>query len=261
MQENNLGALCVLDKHAKSLSAEKIELLKIIGDEIINRLKVSRHMEALRNRVVEVQETQDKVMHDIRGPIAGIIGLAEFMSSQGKENDLDEVLELIGMIYKGGKSVLELADEILTETKKAKANGGGMTLHTFKQRLEQLYLPQAKSKEIDFRVEVVHTADEVSFPQNKMMQIAGNLISNAIKFTPRSGSVVTLLDLTKNETGHTLSITVKDTGEGIEAEQIKQLLADNTASTDGTDGEKGYGFGLALVKQLVKGLKGTFDIV
>ncbi|WP_205685647.1 sensor histidine kinase [Flavipsychrobacter stenotrophus] len=103
--------------------------------------------------------------------------------------------------------------------------------------------------------------EDVQLPQNKLMQIAGNLISNAIKFTPRFGDVTVMLEIAATETGQKLLITVKDTGAGISKDQIIALLSDSDASTDGTDGEKGYGFGLTLVKHLVKGMNGTFNIV
>lgn len=261
-QNHNLGALCVLDKKAKELPAEKIELLKIIADEIMNRLKTMQYVESLQNKVTEVRQTQNRVIHDIRGPIAGIIGLADIMKMQGRDNNIEEVLEFIGLIYKGGKSVLELADEILGEEKrlKNKVKRDDMLLQTFKQRLEQLYTPQARSKNIQFAVNVLNAGEDISFPQNKLMQIAGNLISNAIKFTPKWGDVVATLDVVQTETNNTLYITVRDTGAGISAEQIAALLSYNTASSDGTNGEKGYGFGLALVKHLLKGLNGTLKI-
>ncbi len=260
---HNLGALCVLDRKDKALSAEKVELLKIIAGEVTNRLKAMQHIEQLRGKMHEIKDVQNRMAHDIRGPVAGIMAIAEVISQQGNENTLDEVLEVIRMIYKSGKSVLELADEILTEDKKALINAKSRTgmLNTLKERFEQLYTPQALGKNVTLKVELEDTDSDVNLSQPKLMQIAGNLISNAIKFTPRESSVtvsMNVLQVTENE--RKLRIAVKDEGAGISEEQIAQLLADNTESTDGTDGEKGYGFGLALVKHLVKALNGTFEI-
>lgn len=259
-QQYNLGALCVLDKNAKVLTAEKVEMLEIIAEEVVNRLKVHKYIEQLRNNITDVTHTQNKVMHDIRGPIAGIIGLAEIISQQGKESDMDEVLDFISMMYKGGKSVLELADDILVgEKKKSQMKSNELNLGTFKERLERLYGPQARTKNIELEVIVVDTEKSLAFPQNKLIQIAGNLISNAIKFTPAMGRVTVLLEL-KGVEKVTLNITVKDTGEGISNERIAELMADNTTSTDGTAGETGYGFGLQLVKHLIKSAGGTLNI-
>lgn len=264
VKEHNLGALCVLDRKEKELSAEKIEMLKIIADEVVNRLKTIQYIESLRYKVYETKQAQNKVAHDIRGPIAGIMGLADIISQQGKNNNLDEVLEFIRMIYKGGKSVLELADDILSEDKKVKAEvkKGEEMLLKLKDRFGQLYTPQARTKNIELKIEVLSAADDIKIPQPKLMQIAGNLISNAIKFTPRFGNVTVTLEVQgASEQEKTLHIIVKDTGAGITKADIDKLLNDNSESTEGTEGETGYGFGLTLVKHLVKGLNGTFNII
>jgi signal transduction histidine kinase len=259
-QQYNLGALCVLDKTAKVLTPEKVEMLQIIAEEVANRLKVHKYIEQLRNNITDVTDTRNKIIHDIRGPIAGIIGLAEIISMQGTENDMDEVLELINMMYKGGKSVLELADDILTgEKKKSQMKGNELNLKTFKERLEHLYGPQARSKNLLLRITVIDSEKSLAFPQNKLIQIAGNLISNAIKFTPSMGDVTVLLEL-KGTEKMTLNISVTNTGEGISNERIAELMADNTTSTDGTAGETGFGFGLQLVKHLIKSAGGTLSI-
>ena len=97
--------------------------------------------------------------------------------------------------------------------------------------------------------------------KNKLLQITGNLISNAMKFTPNGGNVIADLNL-KVEKGQTnnLRIKVSDTGVGLDKAGIDKILAGTATSTDGTGGEPGYGFGLALVKHLVDSLKGKMHI-
>ncbi len=258
----NLGALCVMDKQPQSLAPEKGEMLRIIAEEVVSRLRVYKYIEQLRNNITDVKSTQNKVLHDIRGPIGGIIGLAEIIKTQGNENKLDEVIDFINLIYKGGKSVLELADEILENDLKRNRNvrSNELTLVLFREKLEKLYVPQAKSKNILFTVTTSRPTEEIVFPHNKLVQIAGNLVSNAIKFTPKFGDVKVTLTLTEEEKQNTLRIAVQDSGEGIPADKIDELLTGKAKSTDGTGGEKGYGFGLELVKHLVQGMNGTFNI-
>jgi len=258
----NLGALCVMDKQPRSLSPEKGEMLRIIAEEVVSRLRVYKYIEQLRNSITDVKSTQNKVLHDIRGPIGGIVGLAEIIQTQGDENKLDEVIDFINLIYKGGKSVLELADEILENDLKRNRNvkSNELTLVLFREKLEKLYVPQAKSKNILFSITTSRPTEEVVFPHNKLMQVAGNLISNAIKFTPRFGDVKVTLTLEEAEKLNTLRISVSDSGEGIQPDKIEELLTGKAKSTDGTGGEKGYGFGLDLVKHLVQGMGGTFSI-
>lgn len=117
---HNIGALCVLDKGQKKLTPEKIELLKIIAKEIITRLNTIKVIEDLKNKLLAEKETSKKVAHDIRGPLAGIIGVSEIIQDQGNDSKLADILEMVNLIHTSGKSVLDLADEILTEKRISK---------------------------------------------------------------------------------------------------------------------------------------------
>lgn len=257
----NIGALCVMDREVKTLSPEKEELLRI-ADEIVNRLKAYKVIEGLRNRVKEVQTIQNKVVHDIRGPLGGIIGLTEIISEQGKENNIDEVLEYINLIHKSGKSILELADEILSaeKNKSVAIKSNEIDMLSFKEKLEKLYIPQAKSKNIQFEVNIIPRAMGIPFPKNKLLQITGNLISNAIKFTPNGGRVSVGLDMDISNSKHNLNIKVKDSGKGINKQKIDAILNGSASSEKGTEGEIGYGFGLQLIRHLICGLNGKLNI-
>jgi signal transduction histidine kinase len=258
-----LGALCVLDTVGKEVSPEKVEMLKIIADEIVNRLTMIRAINGLKSRVKEAKETQKKVAHDIRGPLSGIVGLAQLISEQGNDNKLEEVLQLVSMIQKGGFSLLELADEILSAEKK-KENGGEpganqYNLQIFKEKIEKLFEPQAINKQIAFLVSTDKKTDDIPFSKNKLLQVTGNLISNAIKFTPVNGSVKVDLSIQISKVKQLL-IKVEDTGSGMDAETLREIQQGDASSSDGTSGEKGYGFGLKLVKHLVDKLNGTINI-
>jgi K+-sensing histidine kinase KdpD len=261
-----LGALCVLDKVGKEISPEKVEMLKIISNEIVNRLMFIKSMNLLRNSVKEARDVQRKVAHDIRGPLSGIVGLTQIISEQGKENTLDDVLELVDMIQKGGSSLLDLANEILNndlskETGKQKGPAANeFNLPIFRDKLERLYKPQANAKGVNLSIEVDEKADYLNFPRNKLMQITGNLISNAIKFTPANGWVNVLLGITLQGKTTCLSIAVRDNGKGMDAATIENIQSGNVSSTSGTAGEQGYGFGLALVQHLIEKLGGTLSI-
>jgi len=261
--DHNIGALCVLDKNIKELTPEKVELLKIIADEIVSRLKDLKVIGKLKNKLSEANETQKKVAHDIRGPLSGIIGLAQLISEQGEANQIEEVLEFINLIHKSGRSILELADEILSADKKGYkpgSNGAEFNLLVFKDRIERLFVPQARNKNILLTVKTSSESERIPFARNKLLQITGNLISNAIKFTPMDGHVEVDLSLEINDHISILQIQVKDNGVGIDEKGIDKILSGSSASSSGTIGEAGFGFGLALVKHLIETLKGTINI-
>ena len=257
----NIGALCVLDYTAKTINPEKIELLKIISDEIVNRLTALRIIESLKSKLSEATQIQKKVAHDIRGPIGGIIGLAQIIKEQGDDNKLDEVLEFINLIHKSGNSLLELADEILgTDTKAIKLGNDEFNLVILKDKLEKLYTPQAITKSIKFEVIIDAKTEQIPFSKNKLLQIIGNLISNAMKFTPQNGNIIVELGIVRNVDENNIHIFVKDSGVGLNQQSIDAILNGTAKSTDGTQGENGYGFGLALVKHLVNTLNGQMNI-
>ncbi|WP_194973081.1 GAF domain-containing sensor histidine kinase [Aquiflexum lacus] len=262
---HNLGALCVLDKKMKTISPEKVEMLRIIGDEIVSRLSLLRDMDELKKSMSTIREDHKRVAHDIRGPIGGIIGLAQILQDQGDDNNLEEVLEFIHLIKKSGKSLLEMADDVLSQNfhsrnrpklnKKLEYN-----LFTLKEKIYDLYAVQAKQKEVALSVHLKSQNGDIPFPKNKLLQILGNLISNAIKFTPKYGNVEMHLSLAEKEDGNWLIVSVRDNGLGISQERIQEILSGKTNSSQGTKGEKGYGFGLPLVKHLVDTYHGKIKI-
>ncbi len=75
-----------------------------------------------------------------------------------------------------------------------------LTLLIFRQKLLTLFDPQAITKHIQFDVQIAENQQEVPVSKSKLLQISGNLISNAIKFTPTHGKVNVLLDYRKRET-------------------------------------------------------------
>ncbi|MCF2505875.1 GAF domain-containing sensor histidine kinase [Dyadobacter sp. CY107] len=263
-----IGALCVLDKERKLLDPEKVELIKIIADEIVGRLKTHKVLENLRSKLNESKQTQKKVAHDIRGPLGGIVGLAQIIKDQGDDNQMDEVLEFVNLIHKSGNSILDLAEEILESHKekksasdsKAAIDSNRFNLTLFKEKLLKLYEPQAKHKNVVFVVNTSILTENVAFSKNKLLQITGNLISNAIKFTPAGGTVTVDLKLAITLETPTLQIAVSDTGVGMNAESIQAIETGNASSTGGTSGEQGFGFGLALVRHLVDSLEGEMSV-
>lgn len=264
-QGHNLGALCVLDKGIYSMSAEKVELLQTIADEIVNRLYLLRSIEDLKKAMSEIRENHKRVAHDIRGPIGGIIGLTQIIQDQGEENSLDEVIQFTQLINKSGKSLLEMADDILTQNFHSKSrpkinNQLEFNLFTLKEKIYDLYAVQAKQKNISLSVHLKSQNGDIPFSKNKLLHILGNLISNAIKYTPKYGDVEIHLSLSEQEDKNWLIAVVKDNGLGIGQEQVKEILSGDSKSLPGTLGEKGYGYGLALVKHLVDTNHGELKI-
>lgn len=254
----NIGSLCVLDKEVNHLSNDVSRLLNIIAHDIVRRLQARRTIDLMGERYVTLRKNHMMLAHDIRGPVGGVMGLANIINDQGFENNLEEVLKFTRLMEKSCNSILELVNDILLNIEKDKNINLELTLSAFKEKLLQLYQPQAKNKNISFNVELLDKNEELIIPRNKLLQITGNLISNAIKFTQDGGIVTIHLNVITEE--KQLIILVKDSGKGMSQERINSILNGKGITTFGTAGEQGFGLGLNLVKNLIEELSGTFTI-
>lgn len=260
---HNVGTLCLYDRNSGKLTPEKIELLQIVAKQIVEKLEAQQHIELLNRQYNETRQARLKAAHDIRGPISGIMGLANYIEEMGHDSNLEEVLRYMKLINKSGQSLLDLTDEILKDrdTSAGAADKDQLCyLPMFKQKLLKLYLPQAMQKDINFVVETNALQDKVPIIKTKLLQIAGNLVNNAIKFTHNKGRVLVKLKIEERKTSNAVCIEVHDNGEGMTDETIENLFQNNIHSTIGTAGEGGYGYGISLVNYLVRSLNGTLHI-
>jgi signal transduction histidine kinase len=262
---HRIGALCVLDTKTRSITPEKVEMFNIIAEEVMRRLEHLKLIKELKMKLDEADEVSRKVSHDIRGPIGGIIGLSQLIKENAEREDLTNIIELIEMINRGGKTVLELADEILSTHKEIKqdpiSSSESLALTQLKEKLVDLYKPQAQLKNVSFDVTLTNNEFNENIPKRKLLQIFGNLITNAIKFTDNGGSVHVALQMTEDSVNSgTLHFEVKDTGIGISEEQKNLLLSDKSFSTKGTSNERGFGFGFQLAHHLVQSMNGKLNI-
>lgn len=258
---NNIGALCVLDSKPKALDPEKKELLKLIANEVVRRLEFLNENNKLKEKLRDMKETQKKVSHDIRSPLSGIIGMTEIIKAELDPEKAEDIIKMLSAIKQTGESLIELADQIMVRDSDGdKKETVEYSCSDFAQKLEKLYQPQARTKNIDLTIEADQSSIE-NYPKNKLLQIAGNLISNSIKFTPEKGYVNVAIRKDKtSKTTSEIQITVEDNGVGMDANTKSVILDGEAESLKGTKGETGFGYGLKLVKHLIDKATGTFEI-
>lgn len=193
----NIGALCVMDRKKKVISPEKEKLLKMIAKQIVQRLEAIKKINELSEEIEVLQSKTRKVSHDMRNPLAGIVGIAELMEEEIKNERVNELLELAKMIKKGGHNLLELLENIMNkeveESKEPAENE--FSCNTFCKKLNELYLPQAKTKGVNLHIQSPSSSKQVFFHKTRLLQIVGNLITNSIKFTDRGGEVDVKIDV------------------------------------------------------------------
>ena len=109
------------------------------------------------------------------------------------------------------------------------------------------------------KIELVRTEGDpiVDVDRNKIRQVVDNLISNAVKYSPK-GSIITVFVL---KDGDTAGFAVRDSGPGVPEEERHKLFKDyGRLSTRPTGGEKSTGLGLAICKKIVEAHSGSLGV-
>ena len=258
----NIGSLCVLDKKANLLDTEKAALLKIVAKEIVNRLKTHKAIGKLKRRLAELLETQNTLADNIKAPIVGMIGLAQLYKNQ--DSNKEEISEVLNLIENGGQSLLALAEGILNNANNTSHLNLINKMHpnnlsAFKDSIEKLYQPIAQNKGIFFNVNGAQSCPlkKLFIDKNKLLQICGNLISNAMKFTPAGGTVNLEIGIKTIVQDIFLFISVEDSGSGFASENTN---IDVDFADISIEEATQSGFGLSLVKRLVDSLAGTLQV-
>ena len=179
----HIGSLCVMNRETKTLSAHKVELLKIIAEEIVCKLKDLQKINELKNELSDALKMQRKIAHDIRNPLAGIIGISDILIEPDEDHNKDEVLNCLKLINNSSKSILEIADNISVELFEKGSQTYSFNLETLAERISHLYLPLAKNKKVKLEFTIDKSKAHIHFSKNKILQIIGSPVSSAIKLS------------------------------------------------------------------------------
>lgn len=215
--------------------------------------------EALRLRELDAVKTRlyTNITHEFRTPLTVILGMAHQVLDHPKEH----FREGLKMIIRNGQNLLTLVNQMLDLSK---LESGKLTLHyrradilSFLEYIAESFHSLAENKGV--QIHFIPEAEQLimDFDEVRLQQIVSNLISNAIKFTPKGGHIYVSAD-TKNDR---FILKIKDTGIGISEADLPYIF-DRFYQSDGshTRHGEGTGIGLALTRELVKLMEGTIAV-
>jgi len=199
------------------------------------------------------------ISHELKTPLNSIITLAELLVNSKKENLTPSGKEKVGIIFKAGKTLLQLIEDILTlsrlEAKKHVLNKENFSTNIIIEAVYELFYEIANKKNIDLicKEDISVT---INNDKEKFIQVLNNLVSNAIKFTS-SGKVT--IHVYKDRDN--IIIDVIDTGIGIERKS-QQNIFEAFTQADATIKRKfeGSGVGLAICKEYVSLMGGNISL-
>ncbi|MFH1490997.1 MAG: HAMP domain-containing sensor histidine kinase, partial [Pseudomonadota bacterium] len=226
------------------------------GDEFEELVNLFNEMlTKIESLIKGMKDSLDNVAHDLRTPMMRLRGTAETALQSGhEEEDLKEALA----------DCMEESDRILTMLNTlmdiSEAETGVLNLDLQKmsasemiEDVAELYRYVAEDKDITLKTscpkDLYVTADPL-----RMRQVLGNLLDNAVKYTPRGGRV----DIEAEVNAAGIEIFVRDTGAGIAPEELPRIW-ERLYRGDQSRSQRGLGLGLSLVKAVVQAHRGRVE--
>lgn len=223
-------------------------------EEITNKAKLSEQ-EALKANQSKSQFLAN-MSHEIRTPLNAIIGFSNILAKSELEKKDKEKANIIS---KSATALLNIINDILdiskVESGKFEISKTEFNLRDFLEQIVHLYSITTKEKNIRF----VYLFDSkipnfITSDETKLKQVLSNILSNAIKFTPKDGKVLFEVKLIKLEDDIAkIEFSVKDEGIGISLDDQKKIF-EPFSQADGSISRKfgGTGLGLAISLSIVK---------
>jgi PAS domain S-box-containing protein len=247
-----------LNEEINFIRDEKGKIIKSIsfGSDISKIKTEELKLKQSCDRYQDLNSAKDKfisiVSHDLRSPFTSLLGFSEILLNEDSlpESEKKEYLEYI---YDSSKIQLQLINYLLDwsrlQTGRLQIEPRKINVRDLVSNCVSVLTGTAIRKKINLKVEIDKNL-YFYVDERLIIQSITNLISNAIKFTPSNKSVV--VSAAKFKEGM-IEIIVQDEGLGIsEKNQSKLFQIDQKLILVGTDGEKGTGLGLTLVKEIVE---------
>jgi PAS domain S-box-containing protein len=254
------GHLALLDTIKTPMYTPDGRLIGVLGiaRDITRRKKAEEMLKESEAQLLELNATKDKffsiIAHDLRNPFSLLVGLAEIMADEEQALTTEELRHNAFVLYKTASSTFNLLENLLEWSRLQRGlsvlKTGAISLSKFIDNLNESSFELAAKKSIRLIVNVPGDLSIEADP-NMLHSILRNLITNAIKFTYKGGTVtvgvVALKD--KKET----LFEIKDTGIGISPNMIDDLFKIDVNNTrPGTENEPSSGLGLILCKEFIE---------
>ena len=234
--------------------AKRTEALESAGAEREALLDAERtaRIEAQRSAKVK-DEFLASLSHELRTPLNAILGWAQVLRGKGRARSADDVERAMEIIERNARAQVRLIDDLLDLSR---ILGGRMRLDVQEVGLVDVVQstvdsvePGAQAKGIRLDAVLDPQGGVVSGDAARLQQVFWNLLTNAVKFTPKGGRIQVTLQRVNSH----IEVSVADTGIGIPADFLPHVFERfSQADTSLQRRQGGLGLGLAISKQLVE---------
>ena len=236
-------------------------LLRPIQNTIIERERTEAERFELKKMDIVKSEFISIAAHELRTPVATIMGYTELLSDQDMVGTFNEKQkrDFLSTIYESSEQLDKIVDDILDVNRIE--SGQRIPLHkkplSIKTLLEKVLSRLSLKSKHNLTLEVSSEVPErLEFDEQRIDQVIENLLSNAIKYSPEQSPITIVVEADN----HRCSVTVTDQGIGMSSEQ-KDRIYDKFYRVDTSDtAVHGLGLGMSIVKQIIDDHDGTILI-
>lgn len=262
-KDDSNGWMWARGEAIKNVAGETIEIWGAVQN-ITERKRIEEILAKSEAQLRELNATKDKffsiIAHDLKSPFTNILGFSEILQKEARNLDINSIVAFADTINSTTRQTFNLLENLL-DWARLQQNG----FHFEPRNILLNYLVKSELENLKFNAdqknirlvnriteEIVITADE-----KMLSSVLRNLISNAIKFTPKEGEI----DIGAKMNLNSVQVSISDTGVGMGKETVKNLFKIETSFTNrGTENEKGTGLGLLLCKEFLEKHGGTIRV-
>jgi PAS domain S-box-containing protein len=195
--------------------------------------------------------------HELRTPLNAILGYSRMIRS-GMMTTLDKQARAIETVERNATSLTQIVEDVLDVSRivagKLRLDVQAVELPRVVEQAVESILPAANAKGVRVQTVLDPRATPISGDPERLQQVVWNLVSNAVKFTPRGGQVQVRVERVNSH----VELIVSDTGIGITQEFLPHIFERfRQADAGSTRAHGGLGLGLAITRHLIELHGGT----
>ena len=247
-------------------STGEVESYSVIARDISGRKAMENALREAKERAEQAAQARSQFLanmsHEIRTPMNSILGVADLLA----ETDLDPTQRgYLDVFRNAGQGLMQVLNDIL-DLSKVEAGELALEARPFDlprllREQRDLFALQAQDKALDLVLEVADAVPRrVVGDENRLRQVVGNLLGNAVKFTDH-GAIRVTAEPAPEHGEAAVCFTVADTGQGIGTEKLGEVFQ-AFMQADGGVGRRhgGTGLGLTIAQRLVDRMGGDLKV-